>query len=159
MKLIGSVAACVLLLVGIGTSSVLAQTVVTPEIAEGTGAVKAIAEAPARAAAALAVAGTGNAGPSAASIVKQARIGPDQLPRSAPGRLEFFPESRYAPGSDALAYVVVRQDRRRGVTFLLVGAALIGAGLIIEDDAGAAVSVGGAVLGAYGVYLIVRSER
>lgn len=52
--------------------------------------------------------------------------------------------------------VVLQQDRRRGLTYVLVGGALIAAGLLIDGDAGAAVSVGGAVLGAYGVFLMVR---
>jgi hypothetical protein len=50
----------------------------------------------------------------------------------------------------------MRQDRRSGATWLLVGAALVGAGLIIDGDAGAALSVGGALLGAYGVFLVRR---
>jgi len=37
------------------------------------------------------------------------------------------------------------------VTSLLVGASLIVAGQIIDGDAGTAASVGGAIIGAYGV--------
>jgi hypothetical protein len=58
--------------------------------------------------------------------------------------------------SSSLETELLRQDRRRGLTWVVVGGALIAAGLVIDGDAGAAVSVGGAVLGAYGVYLLVR---
>jgi hypothetical protein len=141
MKVIESVAVTVLLLMAVGTTPVLAQAVERP----GTAHADVVA---------------GNAALSGSPVNRlQARVGPDQLPPSATARVEFLPVSRYAPASDAPVYIAVRQDRRRGLTFVLVGAALIGAGLLIDGDAGAAVSVGGAVLGAYGVYLMVRSER
>jgi hypothetical protein len=53
--------------------------------------------------------------------------------------------------------MVMQTDRRSGVTWIVVGAALLGAGLLIDGDAGTALSVGGALVGVYGVYLLVRS--
>jgi hypothetical protein len=69
---------------------------------------------------------------------------------------DFAPANRSGPAVDALAIRLRQPDRRRGLTLLLVGGALIGAGMLIDGDAGAAVSVGGALLGGYGVYLMVR---
>jgi hypothetical protein len=71
-------------------------------------------------------------------------------------RSDFTPANRSGPAVEALAIRLRQPDRRRGLTLLLVGGALIGAGLVIDGDAGAAVSVGGALLGGYGVYLMVR---
>jgi hypothetical protein len=71
-------------------------------------------------------------------------------------RSDYTPANRSGPAIDGLAIRLRQPDRRRGLTFLLVGGALIGAGMLIEGDAGAAVSVGGALLGGYGVYLMVR---
>jgi hypothetical protein len=69
---------------------------------------------------------------------------------------DFAPANRSGPAVDALAVRLRQPDRRRGLTLVLVGGALIGAGMLIDGDAGAAVSVGGALLGGYGVYLMVR---
>jgi hypothetical protein len=71
-------------------------------------------------------------------------------------RSDFTPAHGSAPAVEALAIRLRQPDRRRGLTLLLVGGALIGAGMLIDGDAGAAVSVGGALLGGYGVYLMVR---
>jgi hypothetical protein len=71
-------------------------------------------------------------------------------------RSDLEPANRSGPAVDALAVRLRQPDRRRGLTLVLVGGALIGAGLLIDGDAGAAVSVGGALLGGYGVYLMVR---
>jgi hypothetical protein len=71
-------------------------------------------------------------------------------------RSDFTPANGSGPAVDALAIRLRQPDRRRGLTLLLVGGALIGAGMLIDGDAGAAVSVGGALLGGYGVYLMVR---
>jgi hypothetical protein len=71
-------------------------------------------------------------------------------------RSDFTPANGSGPAVEALAIRLRQPDRRRGLTLLLVGGALIGAGLVIDGDAGAAVSVGGALLGGYGVYLMVR---
>jgi hypothetical protein len=70
--------------------------------------------------------------------------------------LHFYADAYYANGAEVPASLFARQDRRSGVTWLVVGAALIGAGLLIDGDAGTAVSIGGALLGAYGVFLMVR---
>ncbi|HJU76179.1 MAG TPA: hypothetical protein VJ717_20735 [Gemmatimonadaceae bacterium] len=42
---------------------------------------------------------------------------------------------------------------RRGQTLMIVGGAAFLAGLIIGDDAGTAIAVGGAAIGLYGLYL------
>jgi hypothetical protein len=118
MKLMGSIAVCVLLLAVSAPAS--AQS--GPEITEGTA--------------------VSNAG----SVL---------LP-ATPERLDFWNETQPAIGPGAAASIAMQQDRRSGATWLLVGAALIGAGLIIDGDAGTALSVGGALLGAYGVFLMVR---
>jgi hypothetical protein len=81
---------------------------------------------------------------------------PDLLTDRAAYRLNPGPALDPASRADARMHFEARQSRRRGVTFLLVGGALLGAGLIIDGDAGAAVSVGGALVGAYGVFLLVR---
>jgi hypothetical protein len=71
-------------------------------------------------------------------------------------RSDFTPANGSGPAVEALAIRLRQPDRRRGLTLLLVGGALIGAGMLIDGDAGAAVSVGGALLGGYGVFLMVR---
>jgi hypothetical protein len=60
------------------------------------------------------------------------------------------------PATGVPASIAMQQDRRGGVTWLVVGASLLGAGLLIDGDAGTALSVGGAFVAAYGVYLMVR---
>jgi len=42
---------------------------------------------------------------------------------------------------------------RRGTTLMIVGGAAFLAGLIIGDDVGTAIAVGGAAAGLYGLYL------
>jgi hypothetical protein len=60
------------------------------------------------------------------------------------------------PGS---ATVALTQSRtRRGQTLMIVGGAAFLAGLIIGDDAGTAVAVGGAVIGIYGLYLWAQTQ-
>jgi hypothetical protein len=45
------------------------------------------------------------------------------------------------------------QSRGAGTGFMIAGAALLVAGLLIEGDAGTALAVAGAAIGAYGLYL------
>lgn len=73
-----------------------------------------------------------------------------------PERLGASVELQPATGADVPASIAMQQDRRGGVTWLVVGASLMGAGLLIDGDAGTALSVGGAFVAAYGVYLMVR---
>ena len=48
------------------------------------------------------------------------------------------------------------QSRGAGTGFMIAGAALLLAGLLIEGDAGTLVAVAGAAIGAYGLYLHFR---
>jgi hypothetical protein len=50
----------------------------------------------------------------------------------------------------------VAASSRAGTPYMLAGAALFIGGLIIGDDAGTAVAVAGAGIGAYGLYLAFR---
>jgi hypothetical protein len=83
-------------------------------------------------------------------------ITPELLPFADAYRFDDEAAARIAPAGEAAVYQVVQRDRRRGVTFAVVGLALIGAGSLIDGGAGTVVSVGGAVVAAYGVFLIVR---
>jgi hypothetical protein len=49
--------------------------------------------------------------------------------------------------------VVLQARNRRGIPLMASGAALLVAGLLIGDDVGTLVALGGAVIGAYGVFL------
>ena len=46
----------------------------------------------------------------------------------------------------------------RGETLMIVGGAALLAGLIIGDDAGTVIAVGGAVVGLYGLYLYLQTQ-
>jgi hypothetical protein len=46
----------------------------------------------------------------------------------------------------------------RGETLMIVGGAALLAGLIIGDDAGTVIAVGGAVVGLYGLYLYLGTQ-
>jgi hypothetical protein len=48
------------------------------------------------------------------------------------------------------------QSRSAGTGFMIAGAALLLAGLLIDGDAGTLVAVSGAAIGAYGLYLHFR---
>lgn len=47
---------------------------------------------------------------------------------------------------------------RRGMPLMIVGGAAFLAGLIIGDDAGTAIAVGGAAIGLYGLYLWAQTQ-
>jgi hypothetical protein len=81
---------------------------------------------------------------------------PELLPLAEAYRFDAEAAARIAPAGEAALYQTVQRDLRRGVTYALVGLALIGAGSLIDGGAGTAVSVGGAVVTAYGVFLLVR---
>lgn len=59
---------------------------------------------------------------------------------------------------EAAPLIAVQQQRRVGSSkaLMIVGGAAFLAGLIIGDDAGAILAVGGAVVGLYGLYTYVR---
>lgn len=58
--------------------------------------------------------------------------------------------------SQEAATAMVQTRDRRGTTLMMVGGAAFLAGLLIGDDAGAAVAVGGALVGLYGLYLYMQ---
>jgi hypothetical protein len=110
-----------------------------------------------------AAAGTGDA----AAVAGDAAAGDgsvaDRLHAGMASSLAVFPPPERLGASVALqpaaavpASIAMQQDRRGGVTWLVVGVSLLGAGLLIDGDAGTALSVGGAFIAAYGVYLMVR---
>lgn len=141
MKSIGSVAACFLLLAVSATAPAAAQT------AEESAVVKPIASETA-------------AGPaeSESGVLHRLKggVGSVLLPPASIRGQKFSPVRSVAQG-EAVAPVLVQQDRRGGLTWLIVGGSMLGAGLLIDGDAGTALSVGGALAGGYGVYLLVRN--
>lgn len=141
MKSIGSVAACLLLLAVTGSAPALAQTVERPSVGDAVSA-KTTVDSP-------------QMESNAVQRVKAGAASDLRLPART-HRLEFSSASRIAQ-SDGAAPVLVQESRRGGLTWLLVGGSLLGAGLIVGGDAGTALSVGGALLGVYGVYLLVRT--
>lgn len=54
------------------------------------------------------------------------------------------------------AVAMIQSRDRRGTTLMMVGGAAFLAGLLIGDDAGAAVAVGGALVGLYGLYIYMQ---
>jgi hypothetical protein len=55
--------------------------------------------------------------------------------------------------AEAGATHTLQSRTRRGQTLMIVGGAAFLAGLIIGDDAGTAIAIGGAAVGLYGLYL------
>jgi len=69
-------------------------------------------------------------------------------------RASLVEHTRYADVAAVGATTALTQSRvRRGQTLMIVGGAAFLAGLIIGDDAGTAIAVGGAAIGLYGLYL------
>lgn len=69
-------------------------------------------------------------------------------------RAALVAHTRYADAAAVGATTALAQSRlRRGQTLMIVGGAAFLAGLIIGDDAGTAIAVGGAAIGLYGLYL------
>ena len=58
--------------------------------------------------------------------------------------------------SSADAAAMMQSRDRRGTTLMLVGGAAFLAGLLIGDDAGTAVALGGAIVGLYGLYMYLQ---
>jgi hypothetical protein len=87
----------------------------------------------------------------------QAGVATSVLLSTPPQGLTPAPAWQPETAADAPAAMVMQTDRRGGVTWIVVGGALLGAGLLVGGDAGTALSVGGALIGVYGVYLLVRS--
>jgi len=69
-------------------------------------------------------------------------------------RTALVEHTRYADVAAVGTTTALAQSRtRRGQTLMIVGGAAFLAGLIIGDDAGTAIAVGGAAIGLYGLYL------
>jgi hypothetical protein len=86
---------------------------------------------------------------------------PDRLDSKQAGisRAALAQHARRVDTAPAGATASVVQSRvRRGQTLMIVGGAAFLAGLIIGDDAGTAVAVGGAVIGLYGLYLWAQTQ-
>ena len=139
--IVASAAACLLLLAATGTTPATAQAAEEPLIEEASTATIAAVERP--------------AAPTAVDRLKPA-AGSTLLLPPAPYRPGLPPAPAVPSGLDPAPHALVQQDRRGGLTWLLVGASLVVAGVIVDGDAGTAMSVGGALIGVYGVYLLVR---
>ena len=74
-------------------------------------------------------------------------------PRLAASAITVRTEQRE---SQEAAVAMVQSRDRRGTTLMMVGGAAFLAGLLIGDDAGAAVAVGGALVGLYGLYIYMQ---
>lgn len=79
----------------------------------------------------------------------------DQLMPASAGLMVTAPAVAEATAERAVNEPVM-QRRGSGTGYMIAGAALLVAGLLIEGDAGTLVAVGGAVIGAYGLYLHFR---
>ncbi|MGQ0642235.1 MAG: hypothetical protein ACT4P6_15920 [Gemmatimonadaceae bacterium] len=67
--------------------------------------------------------------------------------------------ARRVETAPARATAALAQSRvRRGQTLMIVGGAAFLAGLIIGDDVGTAIAVGGAIVGIYGLYLWAQTQ-
>jgi hypothetical protein len=146
MRLCGYFAVFALLLVA--TAPALAQT--GPGPVETTGVSNAATDA---------AAADDPAAPAGTAIDRlQVGFGQDLLLSAPTDRPDLTSALRPGPGPDLIAALdQQRHDRRGGLTWLVVGGSLIGAGLLIGDDAGTVLSVGGALIAVYGVYLMVRN--
>jgi hypothetical protein len=66
--------------------------------------------------------------------------------------------TRRAEAADAPVLLQGQSRSARGRTLMIVGGAAFLAGLLIGDDAGNAVAIGGAVIGIYGLYLWAQTQ-
>jgi hypothetical protein len=74
-------------------------------------------------------------------------------PTLAATRLGFSAQDQAPLAVNASA---ARMGRREGRAFALVGGAAVIAGILIGDDAGTVIAIGGAGLGLYGLYIWQR---
>lgn len=79
----------------------------------------------------------------------------DQLMPAGTGLTVTAPAAAEARSETAVNQPVMQRGGR-GTGYMIAGAALLVAGLLIEGDAGTLVAVGGAAIGAYGLYLYFR---
>jgi hypothetical protein len=74
-------------------------------------------------------------------------------------RAALLEHTRQVEATPAGPTNVLPQARsRRGMPLMIVGGAAFLAGLIIGDDAGTAIAVGGAAIGLYGLYLWAQTQ-
>lgn len=82
----------------------------------------------------------------------------------APAPVSYAPTlaaTRFGVTADDQAPLTVnasaaRMGRREGRAFAIVGGAAVIAGILIGDDAGTAIAIGGAAVGLYGLYIWQR---
>lgn len=95
------------------------------------------------------------------SIVSNATRAADGLSAKQVGisRAAMVQYTRQVETAPAGATTALAQARaRRGMPLMVVGGAAFIAGLIIGDDAGTAIAVGGAAVGLYGLYLWAQTQ-
>ncbi len=90
-------------------------------------------------------------GTSAADGLSARQIG---ISRAAVSQHTRRVETAPAGATNALA----QARSRRGVPLMIVGGAAFLAGLIIGDDVGTAIAVGGAAVGLYGLYIWAQTQ-
>lgn len=76
----------------------------------------------------------------------------DQLMPASAGLMVTAPATAEVAADKAVNQPVMQRGRS-GMPYMIAGGALLVAGLLIGGDAGTLVAVGGAVIGAYGLYL------
>ena len=88
-------------------------------------------------------------------------VSPNRLDAKQVGitRTALDEHTRRAEAAAVTPVTVQSQSRSaRGRTLMIVGGAAFLAGLIIGDDAGNAIAIGGAVIGIYGLYLWAQTQ-
>jgi len=108
--------------------------------------------APASAAATVELADAPGAPPSAAQRLRGGSLGALELPAASP---LLSPPALMADahGEGGEAPVLLQVRNRRGVPLMAAGGALFVAGLILGGDVGTLMAVGGAAIGAWGLYV------
>jgi hypothetical protein len=89
---------------------------------------------------------------------------PATAPAHAPAPVSYAPTlaaTRFGVSADDQAPLTVnasaaRMGRREGRAFAIVGGAAVIAGILIGDDAGTVIAIGGAAVGLYGLYIWQR---
>ena len=100
--------------------------------------------------------------PATAIVGTQDEVSTDSVPRAKGPTLEAaIVGARVTPVErDVLATNELAQQSGfgRAETYMIVGGAAFVAGLLIGDDAGTVVMVGGAAVGLYGLYLYLQTQ-
>ena len=79
--------------------------------------------------------------------------------RAAAGPSIAVASAAYAPAATAAPTAAPQRrtsTQNRGMTFMIVGGAALIGGLVIGDDAGTLIAIGGLGIGLYGLYLYVQ---